>query len=29
VAFDFALRYAWVEHRPDEQTRAGIAFAFH
>lgn len=27
LAFDFAVRHAWVDHRPDEQIRAGIAFA--
>jgi len=29
LAFDFAIRHAWVDRRPDEQIRAGIAFAFH
>jgi hypothetical protein len=29
LAFDFALRHAWVDHRPGEQIRAGIMFAFH
>ncbi len=28
LAFDFAVRHAWMDRRPDEQIRAGVTFAF-